>query len=288
MGVVYWKKGGVKMERFDSISVPLYRSAGLEERGTCITIAGCYSRVHTHNLPPRQVSEWILILCTEGGGWVQMEGQPRRAVTVGQLLVLPPQVTHSYGNGPDGWTVQWVHCTGGVAQLLCQRICAGKPAGIPLAAAQAQPLLEQILHRLKNGRGLSDVLYAEALLTQLLCGVLESVQSNALDGTQAATVQAAVQFLQNTTDYTLSLDDLAAQMGLSKYYLIKLFRQYTGDTPMEYFQQVRLRRACGLLSTTSLSVAQISEQLGYSSPFHFSGAFKRCFGVSPSRYRRLL
>ena len=74
------------MERFDSISVPLYRSAGLEERGVCITIAGCYSQVHTHNLPPRRMSEWILILCTEGGGWVQMEGQARRRVAAGQML----------------------------------------------------------------------------------------------------------------------------------------------------------------------------------------------------------
>lgn len=276
------------MERFDSISVPLYRSAGLEERGVCITIAGCYSQVYTHNLPPRRMSEWILILCTEGGGWVQMEGQARRRVAAGQMLLLPPDLSHSYGNGPDGWTVQWLHCTGGVAQTLCQRICAGKAPGTPLSGAQTQPLLEQILHRLKGGRGLTDVLCAEALLTQLLCSVLEAVQNTALDGSQATTVQAAVQFLQTTTDYTLSLDELAARMGLSKYYLIKLFRQYTGDTPMEYFQQVRLRRACGLLSTTSLSVAQISEQLGYSSPFHFSGAFKRCFGISPSRYRRLL
>lgn len=276
------------MERFDSISVPLYRSAGLEERGVCITIAGCYSQVHTHNLPPRRMSEWILILCTEGGGWVQMEGQARRRVAAGQMLLLPPDLSHSYGNGPDGWTVQWLHCTGGVAQTLCQRICAGKAPGTPLSGAQTQPLLEQILRRLKGGRGLTDVLCAEALLTQLLCSVLEAVQNTALGGSQATTVQAAVQFLQTTTDYTLSLDELAARMGLSKYYLIKLFRQYTGDTPMEYFQQVRLRRACGLLSTTSLSVAQISEQLGYSSPFHFSGAFKRCFGISPSRYRRLL
>lgn len=276
------------MERFDSISVPLYRSAGLEERGVCITIAGCYSQVHTHNLPPRRMSEWILILCTEGGGWVQMEGQARRRVAAGQMLLLPPDLSHSYGNGPDGWTVQWLHCTGGVVQTLCQRICAGKAPGTPLSGAQTQPLLEQILHRLKGGRGLTDVLCAEALLTQLLCSVLEAVQNTALDGSQATTVQAAVQFLQTTTDYTLSLDELAARVGLSKYYLIKLFRQYTGDTPMEYFQQVRLRRACGLLSTTSLSVAQISERLGYSSPFHFSGAFKRCFGISPSRYRRLL
>ena len=276
------------MERFDSISVPLYRSAGLEERGVCITIAGCYSQVHTHNLPPRRMSEWILILCTEGGGWVQMEGQARRRVAAGQMLLLPPDLSHSYGNGPDGWTVQWLHCTGGVAQTLCQRICAGRAPGTPLSGAQTQPLLEQILHRLKGGRGLTDVLCAEALLTQLLCSVLEAVQNTALDGSQATTVQAAVQFLQTTTDYTLSLYELAARVGLSKYYLIKLFRQYTGDTPMEYFQQVRLRRACGLLSTTSLSVAQISERLGYSSPFHFSGAFKRCFGISPSRYRRLL
>ena len=57
---------------------------------------------------------------------------------------------------------------------------------------------------------------------------------------------------------------------------------------MEYLQQVRLRRACQLLSTTGLTVAQISDRLDYSSPFHFSSAFKRCFGISPSDYRRYL
>ena len=276
------------MEAFDSVSIPLYRSAGLGERGVCINIAGCYAQVHTHRLPPRRVKDWILILCTAGGGWVRTDQGPRIPVKPGQIFFIPPDTLHSYGNGPEGWSILWLHCTGSAAELLCRRICDRRPAGTPFWAGYAEGGFQQLWQRLQDQQGIADLLYAEALLTQLLCDVLAGVLDTTMGNRAKATVQLAVNLLQTTDDYTLSLDQLADRLGLSKYYFIRVFRQYTGSTPMEYLQQVRLRRACQLLSTTGLTVAQISDRLDYSSPFHFSSAFKRCFGISPSDYRRYL
>ncbi len=57
-------------------------------------------------------------------------------------------------------------------------------------------------------------------------------------------------------------------------------------SPIRYQQAARIRKSELLLSHSMLSVGQIAEQLGFSSPFHFSNAFKRVMGVSPTAFSR--
>ncbi|MFE1044221.1 helix-turn-helix transcriptional regulator, partial [Streptomyces sp. NPDC058832] len=85
----------------------------------------------------------------------------------------------------------------------------------------------------------------------------------------------------------LSLDDMARSAMMSKYYFLRLFSRVTGVTPGRYLSAVRLHEAKRLLLTTSLNVADISAQVGYSSTGTFSRRFSESVGVSPTRYRQL-
>ena len=58
-----------------------------------------------------------------------------------------------------------------------------------------------------------------------------------------------------------------------------------GVPPMQYVIKRRIGEAQTLLMDTDLPVAVISEQLGYSNPWNFSTAFRKCVGMSPSQYR---
>ncbi|MFH9065047.1 helix-turn-helix domain-containing protein [Streptomyces coeruleorubidus] len=85
----------------------------------------------------------------------------------------------------------------------------------------------------------------------------------------------------------LSLDDLAHSAMISKFYFLRLFRRVTGVTPGRFLSAVRLHEAKRLLLSTSLNVADVSAEVGYSSTGTFSRRFSESVGISPTRYRRL-
>ncbi len=85
----------------------------------------------------------------------------------------------------------------------------------------------------------------------------------------------------------LSLEDLAAEAGISKFHFARLFRQQTGTTPHAFILQVRLDVARRLLTETDLRVKQIAARTGFGSVAALGAAFARQQGVTPSAFRRL-
>ncbi|GAB3487666.1 AraC family transcriptional regulator [Marinomonas epiphytica] len=73
--------------------------------------------------------------------------------------------------------------------------------------------------------------------------------------------------------------------GCSEQHLRKLFLKYTGLSPKDYYQKLKLDIALGMLKRGNKSITQIADALGYTDNFHFSNAFKRKFGYSPSQVK---
>lgn len=84
-----------------------------------------------------------------------------------------------------------------------------------------------------------------------------------------------------------TLDDLAKMAMFSKFHFARMFRQVTGVSPRRFLYALRLQEAKRLLVTTSLSVAEVSHQVGYSSVGTFTSRFTASVGVPPAVYRRV-
>lgn len=84
----------------------------------------------------------------------------------------------------------------------------------------------------------------------------------------------------------ITLDKLSELTFLNKYYLSHEFKKYSGVSPIEYLLTKRLKEARKLLSTTDLSISQISNIVGFGTSSYFSQYFKKEIGVSPSQYRQ--
>lgn len=67
--------------------------------------------------------------------------------------------------------------------------------------------------------------------------------------------------------------------------IVRAFQQYTGRTPAQYQQHLRLTEGARLLAETDLPVQRIAERVGYRDALYFSRLFRRKFGKSPSQYR---
>lgn len=89
----------------------------------------------------------------------------------------------------------------------------------------------------------------------------------------------------DTHIYTMkSLEELAPVMKYNYSYLSTLFKKTTGNTLLSYYYAKRLDVARILILENSLNISEIAEQLGYSSLYAFSRAFKEIYGASPKQY----
>ena len=75
-------------------------------------------------------------------------------------------------------------------------------------------------------------------------------------------------------------------MGLDKSYLIRLFKQELGVTPMTYLARVRMENACLLLAETDASIADIARRCGFQTTTYFHSCFKKMYAITPMAYRQ--
>ena len=84
----------------------------------------------------------------------------------------------------------------------------------------------------------------------------------------------------------LTLGGIAEAVGASQFHLCRVFAKATGATVHGYLNNLRLRAAMARLSDGGSDLSRIALQHGFSSHSHFTTAFKRAFGMVPSRWRR--
>ncbi|MEA5366978.1 helix-turn-helix transcriptional regulator [Amycolatopsis sp., V23-08] len=100
-------------------------------------------------------------------------------------------------------------------------------------------------------------------------------------------VARAIVTMRDRLGERLTIDDLARAAMFSKFHFTRVFLRTTGLSPGRFLSAMRLAEAKRLLTTTTISVADISHQVGYNSVGTFSARFSGSVGVSPSGYRQL-
>ena len=134
----------------------------------------------------------------------------------------------------------------------------------------------------------SDILASAKLLSLLF--ILKKdclVNSNALPVTShQSAISMAIEYMRQSYMEPLSVDDISAYCGFSSSYFYKLFEHTVHITPNNYLLNIRLAAAKSLLTTTALSMAEISEKCGFRTQAYFSDCFKRHFHISPKQFRQ--
>jgi len=141
-------------------------------------------------------------------------------------------------------------------------------------------LFEGVVHGV-----ISDRLAIEEIVLLLL----DRVIGNATAAGQAAKRRALVHetecFLAARFDQQLSLAGIAAHAGASVYHLCRTFREETGLALHQYLNQLRIRHALGIVRDSTAPLSRIAVDLGFAHHSHFTSAFRRGFGVTPSELR---
>lgn len=100
------------------------------------------------------------------------------------------------------------------------------------------------------------------------------------------TIHSILRYLQEHLAEEISLTVLAEEFHLSAQYVSQLFKNEIGVNFLAYLTNIRMEKAKKLLLSSSLSIAEISEQSGYGDYRVFTKVFKKSEGITPSQYRR--
>lgn len=107
-----------------------------------------------------------------------------------------------------------------------------------------------------------------------------------MSDTTARCLQRTVESMRENLGEPLTVDDLARTAMFSKFHFSRVFQRRTGLSPGRFLSALRIAEAKRLLRSTSLTVADISHQVGYNSVGTFSTRFHASVGMSPREYRR--
>jgi AraC family carnitine catabolism transcriptional activator len=117
----------------------------------------------------------------------------------------------------------------------------------------------------------------------------ETAQRHSLGGvseTMHPVVKAAIDLIETNIAEPPTVPDIAARLGVSQRQLERLFRRAMGCSPVQFSQLLRLQYARVLLTSTRLSIREVSAASGFNSLSYFSLVFAKCFGKKPSEYRQ--
>ena len=144
--------------------------------------------------------------------------------------------------------------------------------------ARGRPGSETVLAKL------SELLFVEAVRRYL--EDLPADQTGWLAGLRDPVVARVLALMHGDIARPWSVDELGRQVGSSRSVLAERFGRFIGTAPMQYLAHWRLQVAAQKLKSTSASLAQVAEAIGYESEAAFSRAFKKKFGSAPATWRR--
>lgn len=159
------------------------------------------------------------------------------------------------------------------------------------------PLLLHMVERIAGTAGRSDVvsrLLRESLTDALRLHILDMYgeQPSPLQQPGHAFDQAAqqrlVDFLRDGLDREIDLPALARIAGMPVAGFRRAFARTFNTTPYQYVLDQRIEKSKTLLSTTTMTMTEISTTVGFSSPSHFATTFKQRVGTTPTAYRNEL
>lgn len=206
----------------------------------------------------------------------------------GQLYLLPTQSTQSFCTDPQSPYEKYfchfhIKCHGvNFFELIHAPLCVH--AGDSKAAEE----LFQKLLAASQQTSLQAFLQVKQYTLDLLMYYLECCGPDSISfvrHTFDSPISSAIAYVEDSLDQPISVQKMAEIAGYHPSHFTKLFQKRLGMTPAQFVIKKKTEHAMEALTSTTCSISDIAESLGFGNPFYFSNFFKKQTGMTPSEYR---
>lgn len=253
------------------------------------------------NVPPRIIFDYEFVLVLAGEGRVVF-GSRAHPFCAHHLFLIPPFVPHRIETTPgiaaDHLAVHFDFAPG--VPPPCRALSSRTPYAVHLPEDLALPRETILLPHDHVEQAFLDLLTAQAAqapwkelaIRACMLRILTALLAKTRAPRQAS--NAARARLNRVTAHVgshladpLTAAGLARVAGLSVSHFNRLFREWSGYSPLDYVRRQRLGEARRLLANIELSIKEIAARTGFSDPYHFSRSFRQMDGLSPTEFREV-
>lgn len=215
-------------------------------------------------------------------------GDKETTAKKGDLILCFPNIPHKIvKKRTDNPINYWMHFNGyAIPELLSQ--CGIHESGVYSVGSTA--VISDIFRQMILAQRLAkSSIHINAIFMKLLSEIAlrnETMLPSTLSGySNADKIIKGIIQMEWEYRYPRKISEYAKLCGMSPGMYSVAFKKATGKTPQKFIEDVKIRNACELLTSTTLTISLVAESSGFRDPLYFSRVFSRNIGMSPTEYR---
>jgi YesN/AraC family two-component response regulator len=226
----------------------------------------------------------------EGEGYLKI-GNQEYYPKPGELYILPAGVIQSYGAISNHTLGKyWCHFTSKLGDLQLFDIVDTSSFVVTVPHSEEMKRhFERLIHYAHSDE-LTSGLRIRSILLEIISTFIELCDHTKLNMKTTSTfdkMSAVLKYIEDNTSHHITVEELALIAHFQPNYFIKVFKNFTGLSPIQYINRHRLEKAVHLLTFTNLSISSIADSISLELAY-FSRMFKEHSGYAPSTYRELI
>lgn len=205
------------------------------------------------------------------------------------FLVYPNTEVIYCADSSMPWEYAWVGFTGSDAAMILQATDFTRNTPCILSAENGAEIQRQILHIYDaRGNGFEHAVEMTGRLYTTLALFIKNSHQKETQNSASTYVQKSIEYISANYSYPITVEDIAAYVGVSRSHLFRSFEQVMHQSPKEYLTDFQMKQACYLLEHSSLSITAIANSVGFDNGLYFSKTFHKKKGMSPKEYRSFI
>ena len=194
------------------------------------------------------------------------------SLSAGDAFLVYPNTEVIYrADAKNPWEYAWVGFTGSDAATILQATDFSRKNPCIHAVPNGEEVKRQLLHIYDaRGNGFEHAVEMTGRLYTTLALFLKSSAKKDTQLTSATYVQKSIEYISANYSYPITVEDIAAYVGLSRSHLFRSFELVLQQSPKEYLTDFRMKQACYLLEHSNLSITAIANSVGYDNGLYIS------------------
>ena len=277
----------IQLERRDNMT-DSYTAFQQTQLDLGLVFSGSQSCLPNYSYGPAVRDQYILHYIIKGKGCLKIEGESY-LLEAGDLFIIPKRISAFYkADEHDPWHYQWLGIDGYQANSYLSH--SDLMTNYHLKRIESSDfythfcLLYDLAQSDKNSAPYFHLTGQLYLMLHYLAQEFPKRKTTTISQTKFYCQQATT-YMSHYYSHPITINDVCQSLNLSRSYLHKLFTKELGQSPKQFLSDLRLTKACQLLTETSYSITIIANSVGYDDVLTFSRAFKKVLGLSPSDYR---